>query len=279
MKSLNFDTSRWKLLNNILVLGIALYGQAVHDYQSEKTSFFQRAIIDVVAPMQQGTSSLRDRVAAIFDHYIQIVETSKENVKLRGHIDELESKLFRMDEIERENDRLKRLLQFGSELELKKVLAQVVSWDASSEFKVLRVNKGRADGLKLLSPVITTTGLVGHVYRLSANYADILTILDQNNRVDAIVARTRTHGIIEGRSGFTCQLKYVARTEKLELGDEIVTAGLGEIYPKGIKIGKIIKINKENYGITQSVEIGPSVDFHRLEEVVVLIKETKAKVE
>ena len=121
-------------------------------------------------------------------------------------------------------------------------------------------------------------GLVGYVYRLTPNYADILTILDQNNRVDSIVARTRTHGIVEGISEFKCRLKYVNRTEKVEVGDEIITAGLGNIYPKGIKVGKITQIDKENYGITQSIVVTPSVNFHKLEEVVVLIeKEEKTE--
>ena len=118
-------------------------------------------------------------------------------------------------------------------------------------------------------------GLVGYVYRLTPNYADILTILDQNNRVDSIVARTRTHGIVEGISEFKCRLKYVNRTERVEVGDEIITAGLGNIYPKGIKVGKITKIDKENYGITQSIVVTPSVNFHKLEEVVVLIEKTE----
>ena len=151
-------------------------------------------------------------------------------------------------------------------------MAQVVSWDASNDFKVLRINKGENDGLKVLSPVITMTGLVGYVYRLTSNYSDILTILDQNNRVDAIIARSRTHGIIEGHSAMTCKMKYVARTEQLLEGDVIITAGLGEIYPKGIKIGTVSQIDKENIGITQRIEVKPSVDFQRLEEVVVLIE-------
>ena len=126
------------------------------------------------------------------------------------------------------------------------------------------------------SPVITRNGLVGYVFRLTPNYADVLTILDQNNRIDALVMETRTNGIVEGQSGFKCILKYVSRTEKLEIGQEIITAGLGEIYPKGIKVGKISKIDKENFGITQKVEIEPSVDFHKLEEVVVLLPSASA---
>lgn len=264
-------------MNNLIVVCLALYGFAMQNYRVGEASFFQKVIIEFMAPIQRGTVSIKEQVAYTFDHYVDIVDTSKENVGLKRTVEALENKIFQLNEVEKENERLKQLLEFGKDIPRKKVLAQVVSWDASNEFKVLRINKGSNDGLALLSPVITRTGLVGYVYRVSSNYSDILTILDQNNRVDAIVSRTRTHGIVEGFSNFKCQLKYVPRTEQLTLQDEIITAGLGEIYPKGIKVGKISKIDKENYGITQRIEIEPSVDFQKLEEVVVLIEDEEGR--
>ena len=209
----------------------------------------------------------------MFDHYILIVNTSKNNEELKYTVATLENQIFGLSEVEKENERLKQLLEFGKNIPRKKVLAQIVSLDSSNEFKVLRINKGANDELKLFSPVITMTGLVGYVYRLTPNYADVLTILDQNNRVDAIVARTRSHGIVEGTAGFKTRLKHVNRTEAIEIGDEVITAGLGAVYPKGIKIGRISQIDKENFGITQDVEVEPSVDFNKLEEVVVLLED------
>lgn len=271
MNRFTFDSSRWKLLCNFIVIVISLYGIATQKFTVKKTTIFEQALIELLAPIQKGTMSVKDSIAQTFSRYIFIVNTREENEKLKSELEEMQNKIFTLNEVKKENERLKQLLDFGKDIERKKVLAQVVSWDSSNEFKVLRINKGENHGLKLLSPVITQTGLVGYVYRVSPNYADILTILDQNNRVDAIVTRTRTHGILEGHSDFICQFKYVSRTEKLEIGDTIITAGLGEIYPKGIKVGSISQIDKENFGITQKIEVTPSVDFDKLEEVVVLL--------
>lgn len=244
----------------------------MQNYKLDDSSFFQGLIVEVLAPIQKGTTSIQGTVSNTIEHYIKIVNTSKENVELKKTISTLENKIFSLNEVQKENNRLKQLLEFGKVIPKKKVLAQVISWDASNDFKVLRINKGSSDGLKVLAPVITMTGLVGYVFRLSPNYSDILTILDQNNRVDSIVAKSRTHGIVEGSTGLKCKMKYVARTDELNEGDTVITAGLGEIYPKGIKIGHVSRIDKENIGITQRVEIQPSVDFQRLEEVVVLIE-------
>ncbi len=273
MRNFTVDSSRWKLANNIIVLVIALWGVSKHQYTINSVSTFESFLIEAFAPIQRGTLSVKERISYMFDHYIMIVNTSKNNEELKDQVATLENEIFGLSEVEKENERLKQLLEFGKNIPRKKVLAQIVSLDSSNEFKVLRINKGESDELKLYSPVITMTGLVGYVYRLTPNYADVLTILDQNNRVDAIVARTRSHGIVEGTAGFKTRLKHVNRTEAIKIGDEIVTAGLGAIYPKGIKIGKISQIDKENFGITQDVEVEPSVDFNKLEEVVVLLED------
>lgn len=254
------------------MLILALFGASQHRYDLNQVSTFEGVMIEAFAPIQRGTLSIKEKISYFFDHYVMIVNTSKNNAKLVKQVQSLENTIFELKEVQKENERLKQLLQFGKDIDRQKVLAQVVGWDSSNEFKVLRINKGSSDGLKLLSPVITMNGLVGYVYRLSNNYADILTILDQNNRVDSIVESTRSHGIVEGISQFKCRLKYVIRTEEVKVGDGVLTAGLGNIYPKGIKIGTITDIDKENFGITQSIEVTPAVDFNRLEEVVVLIQ-------
>ena len=275
MKNYINDTSRLKLFINLIVLILSVYGITQHRYSLDKVSWFQSTVIEIVAPFQRGTFSLKEQVAYFFNHYVSIVNTSKLNEELTNKVEKLENDIFELSEIQKENQRLKQLLQFGKDIPRKKVLAQVVGWDASNEFKVLRINKGKDDGIELLSPVITMTGLVGYVYRITSNYSDILTILDQNNRVDSIVASTRSHGIVEGLSRHKCRLKYVIRTQEVEVGDEVLTAGLGNIYPKGIKVGRITDIDKENYGITQAIEVTPSVDFSRLEEVLVLLEDKK----
>lgn len=272
MANFSIDASRWKLINILIVLALSLWGIANQQFSKDDVSIFDSVLIETFAPIQRGTMTFKEKVSSMVDHYVLIVNTSKQNVELKQEVNQLKNKIFVLEEVEKENQRLKQLLQFGKEIPRKKVLAQIVSWDASNEFKVLRINKGSNEGIKTMFPVITVNGLVGYVYRVTPNYSDILTILDQNNRVDAIVTSTRSHGIVEGLSGFECRLKYVIRTEKVNVGDEVITAGLGNIYPKGIKIGAISKIDKENYGITQSIKVKPAVDFHKLEEVVVLIE-------
>lgn len=265
------ESSKTKIVSNIVVGMIAIYGISQKQFNLDEPSLFSQIVTEVISPMQEGLASSKKNLSSLWDNYLSIVNTSKENTVLKKQISRLESDLTSMEEIRKENLRLKRLLSFSDEQSHTKVMAQVVGWDSANEFKVIRLNKGTRHGIKTMSPVITDHGLVGYVYRATENYADVLTILDQNNRVDIVVERTRTHGIVEGVFNFKCALKYIMRNEPVEVGDKLITAGVGGIYPKGIKVGMITNITKENFGMTLSVEVVPSVDFDKLEEVLVLI--------
>ncbi|HLT22299.1 MAG TPA: rod shape-determining protein MreC [Bacteriovoracaceae bacterium] len=270
MKLIN-ESSKTKVVNNFIVGLLAVYGISQKSFHLDDPTLFEKIVTEVISPVQEGIVSSKQSISSLWDNYLMIVNTSKENELLHKQISRLESDISSMEEIRKENLRLKQLLNYSDELTHHKILAQVVGWDSANEFKVIRVNKGTRHGIRVMSSVITDQGLVGYVYRVTPNYADVLTILDQNNRVDVLVERTRTHGIVEGVFNFTCALKYVMRNEPVEVGDKLLTAGVGGIYPKGIKVGMVRDIAKENFGMTLNIEVVPSVDFDKLEEVLVLV--------
>ncbi len=271
MRILDDSSRRTKFFLNFSVLVIAFFVFSRRDVAMRHVSTFDSLLIDSFASLQKGVKYAQGKVTNFFTHYVANVSASQENYALRAKIFELERQIFEGEEIVRENKRLRAFLKLEGASGFDRVLAQVVAWDSNSDYRVIRINKGSADGIKIQSPVVTAEGLVGYIYRLTGHFADILTILDSNNRVDGLVQRIRSHGIIEGDSSSKTVMKYVSRTEPVILKDRVITSGLGNIYPKGIKVGMITRIEKENYGITQKIVVRPSVDFGRLEEVVVLV--------
>lgn len=265
------EGSKFKTVVNIVVLSLALWGLAKRDVDVRDVTVFESFLMDTLAPLQRGVTTTHSKISSFFDDYLFNVNASKRNVILETTVGELQKEIFSLEQIKSENRRLKDLLEFGVEASYTKVLAQVVAWDSSSDFRVIRINKGAKDGIRLQSTVVTASGVVGYIYRLTEHFADILTILDPSNRVDVLIDRTRSNGILEGYSGQKCILKYVTRTDPVRLNDVVLTSGLGNIYPKGLKIGAVSKVERESYGITQDIEIQPSVDFSKLEEVAILI--------
>ena len=135
---------------------------------------------------------------------------------------------------------------------------------------MIRLNKGLNNGVKIQAPVVTFSGLVGYIYRASDSFSDVLTILDSKARVDGQIRRTKSLGIVEGSLGDYCTMKYLKRRDPIILNDLVLTSGLGSVFPAGIPIGKISKIDKQSYGISQDVEIRPLVKFDKLTDVVIL---------
>ena len=118
--------------------------------------------------------------------------------------------------------------------------------------------------------VVTNEGIVGRVLRTTANTSDIVTITDLLSAVDSIVERSRARGVVEGVNENTCSLRYTLRTDDIQPGDVLVSSGLGGIFPKGIPVGTVSKVNRKPFGISQDVEVRPTVDFTKLEEVLII---------
>ncbi|MCB9094250.1 MAG: rod shape-determining protein MreC [Halobacteriovoraceae bacterium] len=266
----DFDKNR--IVNFVFVLIVSIWGLALKkfDFSDSNRTLFQRLIIETVAPIQEGFTSTKGFFQTLADNYLYIVNTRKENKVLKKQIEDLNEIIFQYEGVKKENNRLKELLKFGEEIKYEKVLAQVIGWDSSGEFQTLRINKGLNDGIVRKSAVITSQGLVGIVQSVSANYSDIITILDFNNKVDVILDRTRAHGILQGNANQICNLNYVVRSESVEIGDVVITSGLGTIYPKGIRIGTVVDVENSKYALTQDILVKPFVDFNKIEEVVVL---------
>ena len=165
------------------------------------------------------------------------------------------------------------MLSFKHRLSYTVMPAELIGRDPSSWFKTILVDKGSSAGVRQGAGVITPYGVVGKVISVSPTTATVLLITDVNSAVDVVVKRTRSRGIIEGFGENSCLLNYVLKADQLQEGDTIVTTGLNNIYPKGMVIGKIQTLSQEKSGFFQSVVVVPAVDFSKLHEVMIVIKE------
>jgi rod shape-determining protein MreC len=119
--------------------------------------------------------------------------------------------------------------------------------------------------------VISPSGVVGRVHRVTKRYADVLTLIDPTSNIDAIIQRSRARGIISGQSKqMTCRMKYVDRLEDVAINDAVLSSDFGNIFPKGLLIGYVSAVVPSQNGILQTVTVKSAVDIYRLEEVFVV---------
>jgi rod shape-determining protein MreC len=173
-------------------------------------------------------------------------------------------------EAEATNRRLQQLLDFRAELPNSAITATIIASSATSWFQSCVLNKGSADGVRKGMAVVTPLGVVGKVVAVTGGTAKVLLLTDPNSGIDVLVQRTRSRGIVSGSLESGTVLKYIKRSEDVQEGDRLVTSGLDNIFPKGLLVGTVIRVRKQNRGLFQSVEVWPAVQAARVEEVLVI---------
>jgi rod shape-determining protein MreC len=249
------------------VLSIDSTNRTPRDYR-----VYDRVALFVTTPFQVAIHWTLDSAVTFYQNYLALWKTRAENVAQIDENRKLVNTIINLRELEQENIRLRSLLQFKENYKIQTVVARMIAKDVSSEFRAIRLNRGKSSGIEPNMAVINAEGVVGRVFRVSDSTADVVTILDPLSAVDAYIMRSRARGIVEGLTDSLCQLKFALRVDDIQPGDLLLSSGLGGNFPKGIPVGTVIKVTRKSFGITQKVEVKPTVDFSKLEEVLVVTK-------
>jgi len=230
-----------------------------------------RIFLELMAPLERAGTFASRTVADAWASASGLLRARDEAEALRARVRRLEQDTARLAETEAENARLRTLLDFRKTLGGTLLTTRVIGHDAAGLSRTLVVDQGSAAGIAKGAAVLAPEGIVGQVFQVSPHAARVLLVSDHNSGVDAVVQRTRGRGIVEGTADGRCGLKFVKRTEDLQVGDLVVSSGLDGIFPRGLPIGHIEAVDKQGQGLFQYGQIEPAVDTERLEEVLVMV--------
>ncbi len=234
-----------------------------------KAKFF---LADGVGPVLQVMKAPVRAISYIFDGYINLVDVKEKNTELRKRVEELEMESQKMADIQRENKRLKELLDLEEQQPNEMIASRIVGEDLTNWFRCVVIDKGRNAGIRERMPVITPLGVVGQAVEVNDWHTKVMVINDTNSAVDVFVAGKDTRGIAEGTGRTTLRLKYVLKNDQLEVGDRLVTSGKDAIFPRGIAVGIVISVNKNSPGLFSEVEVMPYNNFRKLDAILVVKK-------
>ena len=254
----------------ILAVGTGIWQSRVAG--GKKRALIEEAIIVVFRPAQSWFSAAGETVANLFAGFQQSRKLATEKRRLEAEVDRLKARNSRLQEAYLENVRLRQLLDLRANLPHKTITATIIGSGPSDWLASVLLDKGRADGVPPKSPVVSGAGMVGQVYTVTAHTANVLLIVDRNSGVGGMIQRSRETGILKGTGRGDCTMEYMRAAADVRPGDQVISSGLGSIFPKGLLIGTVTSVKRDDYNTTTSVEIDPAVDFNRLEEVLVIVK-------
>jgi rod shape-determining protein MreC len=258
------------LLAGVLLL-MALLWYSVNLRQQEGTSFLESLVLRVTGPVQSVLSLTIESVADTWEHYLYLVDTAEDNRLLVEENRNLRAVLTQSDEVRLENERLRLLLDFKEAQDIETLPARVVAEDASSWFRTVMIDKGSEHGVAEGLPVVVAEGVVGRVVRSSPRFAKVLLITDASSAIASLLQKNRARGISRGQ-GDELAFNFVLRQADVKLGDRVVTSGMGGVFPKGLVVGNVKSVDRQEFGLFQTIKVSPSVDFSHLEEVLVLLR-------
>jgi rod shape-determining protein MreC len=256
----------------LLALPFAFYLSNSKDPRDH--NFVDRAVVTLSVPVQWLTVAVLDGVTGIWRRYIYLVDLEAENEQLRDENAALVAQVQAREEARLENERLHRLLDLGDRAPtVDALVARVIATSPTPMFRSIRVDHGTRHGVHPGAAVVNHDGVIGRVVGVGPWNADVMLLVDVNNSVDVLVQRTRARARVRGSGGdekLGVDVQYLARTDDVEPGDILITSGTGSVFPKGLTVGTVRAVERGAFGLHQRAVVEPSVDFSRLEEVMII---------
>jgi len=259
-------------LVGLLAVGI-IVGVAHNKARDHGASFLPE---DAVRVVMKPFQVLVSRTSGLFEGLARSLRSrsavQSENERLRTEVRQLNAEVMRLREQAAEAGRLRAMLGLKEQSSEALLAARMISRDPSEWFATGTIDRGRSSGIRPGQAAITQRGLVGQIFEASPTTSQVQGITDHESGIGAMVQRSRAVGICKGQDSDLLHLTYLAKDADITPGDIIITSGQGGVLPKGIPVGRVVKVQMESGGFMKSAEVRPSVRFDQVEEVFVVLR-------
>jgi rod shape-determining protein MreC len=262
---LESNSKGWLILVAALLCHTLLLGFPVGTV--EETSVVRSFVLDTLTPLERLVDTAVYGVRSVWHDYLALVEVRRENERLAEEVDRLRMEVARNREAVMEADRLRLLLGLEFLTAGDWSVARVIGGDADLFARTITIDKGTRDGLQLEAPVMTPDGIVGRILEVARIAALVQLISDRDSAVGVIVGPGRIQGMVRGQGSRYLHLEYSDDGAGVFPGDQLITSGADQFYPKGLPVGVVVSIGPVEDMMSTAV-VEPLADLRKLEEVL-----------
>ena len=224
------------------------------------------------APLQYGFHWVATRVSHLLQTVRELGALQSRVNQLQETVDRLMIENVRLREAEIESAYLREQLQFKLANPTYEMLAaEVIGRDPSNLLHYVMIDRGTQDGLAVGMPVVTSRGLVGSISTVYPRSARIMLLTDPASSVSALIQSSRATGVVQGEGQRGLSMRYVEQSEPVEVGDLVLSSGLGGNLPKRLVIGQVVSSEGKDVEMFREIRLQSAVNFARLETVLVIL--------
>ena len=260
---------RWLLFFLLVAFIVVVFSSST----GGRFGVFHQLTLETLGPLQSFFTKVSLSTTKLKDKYVALLNLQEENEQLRLELAKVREQLDEYSAAYSRNRFLETALEFKQQNSFPRRMARVVGKDPSFWFQTLIVDRGENDGVVTGMVARTSQGVVGQVVQVSDNYSKILLANAPSSAIDAIVQSSRVRGILKGAGEQGYILHYVLKNAEVKVGDKIVTAGIGGVFPSGITLGTVSKVHAKRRGMFLDITVEPAVDFARLEFLYINLSE------
>ena len=259
------------LVAALLLVPLGVY--VAHAKAPVERTRVDRVVLAITSPLERLLAWSIGGVLRGWNGYVALRGSQERAAGLQREVTSLRLENERLRLQQAENDRLRRLLALAEATPARRWAgARVIGVGmAPSGFQTLTLDRGSDDGLTRMMPVVVADGIVGRVRTVTSHTAEVLLVIDRNSSIAVRVERTRARANVRGggKPG-AARLDYALRSEDMIEGDRLVTSGTDGVFPRGILVGTVTRIDRKAHGLFQLADVIPAVDPTRVEEVLVI---------
>jgi rod shape-determining protein MreC len=262
----------WELLVIAALLLAPFVTYVAHAKRGRELNRLDRAVLWITAPVERGITAAVGGVIDRYQGWVALRGVREENMALRRENLRLKEELARRAEAQAENERLRRMIAFAESASSPVLTAPIIGEAPVLNLLTIKIGKGTADGVGKGMAVVSSEGIVGKVISAASRSADVHLLQDANFAVPVRVQRSRARAKVMGQGARARPaLVQALRTDDIEDGDILVTSGTDDVFPKGLMVGRVTRVERLTHGMFLAAEVVPAAEVGKLEEVFVIM--------